>query len=67
MQTIQREWRPSGLEVYFSVNTGQNPWLLVREADLTLLETKLQELPGKPEYIVNHLSGGATLSDHHLF
>lgn len=55
MQTIQRDWRPSGLEVYYTLNTGQNPWLLVQEKDLPRLQ---QKLAGQ-EYIINHLGTGA--------
>ncbi len=68
MQTVQRDWREKqGLEVYFTVNTGQNPWLLVREQDLARLTAELDKLPEIQDYIINHIGHGARVSNQYLF
>ena len=68
MQTVQREWRQKrGLEVYFTVNTGQNPWLLVRKQDMAQLTGLLDDLPDVQEYVVNHIGAGARVTSEHLF
>lgn len=61
------QWRQGGLEVYFTINTGQDIHLLVQKKDEQRLQEALDELPFVNERIVSTPSAGATLLDTHLF
>ncbi len=61
------QWRSGGLEVYFTINTGQDIHLLVQKKDADRLQEELRRLPYVREVIVSHPSVGAKLQDEHLF
>lgn len=62
---LTKKWRDSGLEVYFTINTGQDVHLIVRKKDIAALEKMLSALPHVQNIIVNEPCKGAhTISDH---
>lgn len=64
---LTRKWRAEGLEVYFTVNTGQDIHLIVEQKSVTSLTKKLKEVPEVFDMIVNKPSEGARLTAEHLF
>lgn len=60
-------WRKEGLEVYFTVNTGQDVHLIIAQKDINKLKKKLKEIPEIKSIIVNYPSQGARVIDTHLF
>lgn len=67
MQTCQK-WREEGeIEAYFSLNTGQDMYFMVRSKDEAKLVSMLEQTGIVKEIIINHPGKGAVLSDDHLF
>lgn len=67
MQLCQH-WRENGeIEAYFSVNTGQDIYFMIRRADELKLTSMLQKTGIVKEVIVNHPGKGTVLSSEHLF
>ncbi len=67
MQMCQK-WREDGvIEAYFSVNTGQDIYFMVRRKDEELLKTILQKTGMVKELILNHPGMGARIINKHLF
>jgi diphosphomevalonate decarboxylase len=64
---LVRRWRASGLQVYFSVNTGQDVHLICRGEDVTHVVDKLKAVPVVRDIIVNRPASGARLIEGHLF
>jgi len=62
-----KKWRQEGLEVYFTVNTGQDIHLICRKKDAETVVKKLNEIEEVSKTIINNPSKGAHLSDKHLF
>ncbi len=62
-----KKWREEGLEVYFTVNTGQDVHLITEKKNVEVLEQKLKELPEIKQIIVNYPGEGTRLSNNHLF
>lgn len=60
-------WRASGLEVYFTINTGQDIHLLVQKKDQDALLLRLRELESVRDVLVNAAAAGTHLLDSHLF
>lgn len=60
-------WRASGLEVYFTINTGQDIHLLVQKKDQDALLLRLRELESVRDVLVNVAAAGTHLLDSHLF
>lgn len=60
-------WRKEGLEVYFTINTGQDVHLIIAQKDINKLKKKLKEIPEIKSIIVNYPSQGARVIDTHLF
>jgi len=61
------EWRKDGLEVYFTINTGQNVHLLCREIDMERLVNKVKEVEYVKQTIINKPSKGTYTLTNHLF
>ncbi len=61
------KWRAEGLQVYFTLNTGQDVHLFCEPGTVHALQAKLKELPEVREVIVNRPAPGARLSEKHLF
>lgn len=71
-QTLQMiQWvkiaRKEGLEIYFSLNTGQDVHLLVEGKNVVTLQEKLKDLDIVQKSIVNFPSTGARIINKHLF
>ncbi len=64
---LVKQWRNDGLQVYFTLNTGQNIHLIVQKKDAGLLTAKLKKLPIVIKIIPNNPSSGARISSKHLF
>ena len=62
-----KKWRQEGLEVYFTVNTGQDVHLIVEKKNVTMLVQKLKDIPEVKDIIVNYPGDGTKLSSKHLF
>lgn len=60
-------WRSEGLEVYFTINTGQDIHLLVQKKDADRLQEVLRALSFVREVITSSPSAGASILDTHLF
>ena len=67
MMHLTKKWRAEGLEVYFTVNTGQDIHLICQAKDSQVLVKKLEEVEDVLKTIVNTPSKGAHLSEEHLF
>ncbi len=64
---LVRHWRTDGIEVYFTVNTGQDVHLLCQQKDADAVKAKLEELEEVRDIIVNTPGEGTRLSQNHLF
>jgi len=64
---LVKKWRQEGLEVYFTVNTGQDIHLIVQKKDVQILTQKLSEVEEVSKTIVNEPSKGAHEISDHLF
>ncbi|MFZ2205973.1 MAG: diphosphomevalonate decarboxylase [Microgenomates group bacterium] len=60
-------WRKDGLEVYFTINTGQNVHLLCRGTDVGQLVKKIREVEYVKQTIINKPSKGTYALTSHLF
>ncbi|HSX18801.1 MAG TPA: diphosphomevalonate decarboxylase [Candidatus Saccharimonadales bacterium] len=60
-------WRQNGLEVYFTINTGQNLHLICEAKNVSNVTNKLRKLKFVKNIIVNKPAEGTKLSDKHLF
>lgn len=66
MKLIQ-QWRKKGLEVYFTINTGQDIHILTLEKNLKRLTRKLKSLKFVKKIIVNKPTLGTREIKKHLF
>ena len=62
-----KKWRREGLQVYFTVNTGQDIHLICRKKDVEKVVKKLEEISDVQKTIVNYPSKGAWIGEKHLF
>lgn len=67
LMKLVKKWRDEGLEVYFTVNTGQDIHLITEEKNKEILVERLKKIKEVKKIIVNQPSAGARLSDKHLF
>jgi len=67
LMKLVKIWRNDGLEVYFTLNTGQDVHLIVKEKNVKELVKKLKSVKDVKKIIVNRSSSGAKLTDKHLF
>lgn len=61
------KWRKQGLEVYFTVNTGQDIHLICKKHDANKVARKASGLPEVTKTIINYPSEGAHLIPNNLF
>lgn len=61
------EWRRGGIEVYFTINTGQNVHIICRKDDALTIEKRLREIPSVMDVIQNSCSQGSYETEGHLF
>ncbi len=64
---LVKKWRSEGLEVYFTLNTGQNIHLIAQKKDEEKVINKLKKLPFVLKIIPNDPADGARIVDRHLF
>lgn len=62
-----KKWRQEGLQVYFTVNTGQDIHLICQKKDVVPLVKKLGGIEDVQKTIINYPSRGACLTEEHLF
>lgn len=62
-----KKWRQEGLEVYFTLNTGQDIHLICQKKDVEKIVEKAEEVSCVQKTIVNYPSIGARLTSSHLF
>lgn len=67
LMMLVKKWRNEGLEVYFTVNTGQDVHLIVEEKNKNKLISKLEKISEVKKVIINTPSVGARLIKSHLF
>lgn len=60
-------WRKEGIEVYFTINTGQDIHLICEQKNVQKVKSKLKELDFVKDIIVNTPGEGTRLSNKHLF
>lgn len=67
MMKLIKKWRDEGLEVYFTVNTGQDIHLITEEKNTKILVERLKNIKEVKKIIINQPAIGARLIDKHLF
>lgn len=67
LMKLCKKWREEGLEVYFTVNTGQDVHLIIEQKNVEKLKEKLGKLPEVKNVIVNFPTDGAKIISKHLF
>jgi len=66
MHAVEK-WRKDGLEVYFTLNTGQDIHLICQNKDAELVLKKASKIPEVKNIIINIPSIGAHIVSKHLF
>ena len=64
---MAKKWREEGIEVYFTINTGQDIHLICQEKYVKAVVKKIDGMEGIKEVIVNRPSVGARITGTHLF
>ncbi len=67
LMKLVKKWRSEGLPVYFTMNTGQDIHLICERVSVDALKSKLAEVEGVRDVIVNTPAVGARATDAHLF
>ena len=62
-----KKWRWDGLQVYFTINTGQDIHLICQKKDVEKVVKKLEEIFDVQNTIVNYPSNGAHIISENLF
>lgn len=61
------KWKEDGLPVYFTINTGQDIHLICQQETVEFVKSKLTDVDGIKEVIVNTSAVGARITNTHLF
>lgn len=64
---LVKKWRAEGLEVFFTINTGQDIHLICEKKNIKKVTAKLREVEDVKNIIVNNPAIGARLTQNHLF
>lgn len=64
---LVKKWRAGGLQVYFTVNTGQDIHLICEKKNIDKVIKKVKEISDVQKTIINYPSQGARLIGDHLF
>jgi diphosphomevalonate decarboxylase len=64
---LVKRWREEGLEVYFTVNTGQDVHLICQKGSVEKLKSRLRKVEEVRDVIINCPANGARIVDGHLF
>ena len=67
LMKLVKQWKSEGLEVYFTLNTGQDIHLIVEEKNKDKLIYRLKEIKEIKKFIVNRPAIGVRLTKDHLF
>lgn len=67
LMKLVKQWRNEGIEVYFTLNTGQNIHLIVETKNRDEILKRLEKAKGVTKVIVNKPSIGVRLTNKHLF
>ena len=67
IMNLVKKIRSEGLEVYFTVNTGQDTHLIIEEKNKEILLERLRKINIIKKLIINKPSVGARLTSNHLF
>lgn len=67
LMKLAKKWRSEGLEIYFTLNTGQDIHLIIEEKNTRKLIKKLKDIKEVKKIIINRPSAGARLTEKHLF
>ena len=67
MMKLVQQWRQEGLEVYFTVNTGQNIHLICEEKNKEKLIEKIKSLNFVNNYFINNPGSSPKITQEHLF
>ncbi len=67
LMKLVKQWRNEGLEVYFTINTGQDVHLIIKEKNTNELVKKLKDVKEVKKIIINQPTVGTRLTDKHLF
>ncbi|HSA84126.1 MAG TPA: hypothetical protein VLF20_04540, partial [Patescibacteria group bacterium] len=62
-----KKWRKEGVEVYFTINTGQNVHLICEKKNAKKVAALAEMIEGVQKTIINHPSDGARVINKHLF
>jgi diphosphomevalonate decarboxylase len=62
-----KKWRSDGLQVYFTLNTGQDIHLICEKKNSKKVVALVDEIEGVQKTIINYPSQGARLVTQHLF
>jgi len=62
-----KKWREAGLQVYFTVNTGQDIHLICQGNDVEKVVRNAKEITDVTKTIINYPSKGAHIVSEHLF
>ena len=66
MMKAVKSWRKEGIEVYFTVNTGQDIHLICKKETVDAVKKKVNEMEGVKDIIVNFPAPGTRVSEEHL-
>ncbi len=66
MKSVQK-WRQKGLEVYFTINTGQDIHLICQSKDKDKVISRLKQIKQVNKIIINKPAKGAKIIKNHLF
>jgi diphosphomevalonate decarboxylase len=67
LMKLVKKLRSEGLEVYFTVNTGQDIHLIIEEKNKEQLIQRLKDIKEIKKFIVNRPAIGVRLTEDHLF
>ena len=67
LMKLAQTWRKDGLEVYFTLDTGQDIHLLCEAKNVEKVKAKLKDIKEVKNIIVNGPGDGARLIQNHLF
>lgn len=67
MMHLVKRWRQEGLQVYFTVNTGQDIHLICQKKDAEEVSKRALTVPEVQKTILNYSGQGARLIDKNLF
>lgn len=67
LMKLVKKWRTEGLEVYFTINTGQDIHLLCESKNANELKSKLEHISDVKKIFINFPAEGTKLISQHLF